>query len=158
MAKPLICNRVKLEEAIKQKKFDSPLHKATINLMYTANWLHGEFRDLFKSFDITHQQYNVLRILRGRYPECVNPTEIKEVMLDKNPDITRLCDRLLLMGLIDRAIDKTNRRKMKIIITEKGMNLLLEIEPVMKSRMNELFSSVKVDYEAFNEMLDALRG
>lgn len=149
---------MKLEEAIKQKKFDSPLHKATINLMYTANWLHGEFRDLFKSFDITHQQYNVLRILRGRYPECVNPTEIKEVMLDKNPDITRLCDRLLLMGLIDRAIDKTNRRKMKIIITEKGMNLLLEIEPVMKSRMNELFSSVKVDYEAFNEMLDALRG
>lgn len=149
---------MKLEEAIKQKKFDSPLHKATINLMYTANWLHGEFRDLFKSFDITHQQYNVLRILRGRYPECVNPTEIKEVMLDKNPDITRLCDRLLLMGLIDRAIDKTNRRKMKIIITEKGMSLLLEIEPVMKSRMNELFSSVKVDYEAFNEMLDALRG
>ena len=109
---------MKLEDAIKQKKFESPLHKATINLMYTANWLHGEFRDLFKSFDITHQQYNVLRILRGMHPNCVNPTEIKEVMLDKNPDITRLCDRLLLMGLIHRNIDKENRRKMKIVITE----------------------------------------
>ena len=102
---------MKIEDAIKQKKFDSPLHKATLNLMYTANWLHGEFRDLFKAFDITHQQYNVLRILRGKYPECVNPTEIKEVMLDKNPDITRLCDRLLTMGLINRAIDKMNRRR-----------------------------------------------
>jgi DNA-binding MarR family transcriptional regulator len=92
------------------------------------------------------------------YPSCVNPTEIKEVMLDKNPDITRLCDRLLLMGLINRAIDKENRRKMKIIITEKGMSLLLDIEPVMKSRMNDLFANVSVDYEKFNEMLDSMRG
>jgi DNA-binding MarR family transcriptional regulator len=149
---------VKLEDAIKQKKFESPLHKATINLMYTANWLHGEFRDLFKSFDITHQQYNVLRILRGMHPNCVNPTEIKEVMLDKNPDITRLCDRLLLMGLIHRNIDKENRRKMKIVITEKGLDLLLEIEPVIKLRMEQLFADVKVDYEKFNDMLDAMRG
>lgn len=149
---------MKLEDAIKQKKFESPLHKATINLMYTANWLHGEFRDLFKSFDITHQQYNVLRILRGMHPNCVNPTEIKEVMLDKNPDITRLCDRLLLMGLIHRNIDKENRRKMKIVITEKGLDLLLEIEPVIKLRMEQLFADVKVDYEKFNDMLDAMRG
>lgn len=149
---------MKLEDAIKQKKFDSPMHKATVNLMYTANWLHGEFRDLFKSFDITHQQYNVLRILRGVYPACLNPTEIKEVMLDKNPDITRLCDRLLLMGLINRAIDKENRRKMKIVITEKGMLLLLEIEPVIKSRITDLFAKVRVDYDQFNEMLDAMRG
>ena len=149
---------MKIEDAIKQKKFDSPLHKATLNLMYTANWLHGEFRDLFKAFDITHQQYNVLRILRGKYPECVNPTENKEVMLDKNPDITRLCDRLLLMGLINRAIDKTNRRKMKIIIKEKGMALLLNIEPVMKARMNDLFAEVKIDYDKFNDMLDSMRG
>ena len=147
-----------MEDAIKQKKFESPLHKATINLMYTANWLHGEFRDLFKSFDITHQQYNVLRILRGMHPNCVNPTEIKEVMLDKNPDITRLCDRLLLMGLIHRNIDKENRRKMKIVITEKGLDLLLEIEPVIKLRMEQLFADVKVDYEKFNDMLDAMRG
>ncbi len=149
---------MKLEDAIKQKKFDSPMHKATVNLMYTANWLHGEFRDLFKSFDITHQQYNVLRILRGMHPACVNPTEIKAVMLDKNPDITRLCDRLLLMGLIHRTIDKENRRKMKISITEKGLALLLEIEPVIKSRMNDLFAEVFVDYDKFNEMLDAMRG
>ena len=149
---------MKLEDAIKQKKFESPLHKATINLMYTANWLHGEFRDLFKSFDITHQQYNVLRILRGMHPNCVNPSEIKEVMLDKNPDITRLCDRLLLMGLIHRNIDKENRRKMKIVITEKGLDLLLEIEPVIKLRMEQLFADVKVDYEKFNDMLDAMRG
>ena len=149
---------MKIEDAIKQKKFDSPLHKATLNLMYTAYWLHGDFRELFKAFDITHQQYNVLRILRGKYPECVNPTEIKEVMLDKNPDITRLCDRLLLMGLINRAIDKTNRRKMKIIITEKGMALLLNIEPVMKARMNDLFAEVMIDYDKFNDMLDSMRG
>jgi DNA-binding MarR family transcriptional regulator len=88
----------------------------------------------------------------------VNPTEIKEVILDKNPDITRLCDRLLNMGLINRAIDKENRRKMKIIITEKGMSLLLDIEPVIKSRMTDLFADVSVDFEKFNEMLDSMRG
>ena len=92
------------------------------------------------------------------HPACVNPTEIKAVMLDKNPDITRLCDRLLLMGLIHRTIDKENRRKMKISITEKGLALLLEIEPVIKSRMNDLFAEVCVDYDKFNEMLDAMRG
>jgi DNA-binding MarR family transcriptional regulator len=62
------------------------------------------------------------------------------------------------MGLINRAIDKENRRKMKIIITEKGMSLLLDIEPVMKSRMNDLFAEVNVDYDKFNEMLDSMRG
>lgn len=149
---------MKLEDALKQKKFDSPMHKATVNLVYTANWLHGEFRDLFKSFDITHQQYNVLRILRGMHPAFLNPTEIKAVMLDKNPDITRLCDRLLSMGLINRTIDNENRRKMKISITEKGLALLLEIEPVIKSRMNDLFAEVCVDYDKFNEMLDVMRG
>jgi len=92
------------------------------------------------------------------HPACVNPTEIKEVMLDKNPDITRLCDRLLLMGLINRNVDKDNRRKMKIVITDKGLALLLEIEPVIKSRMEQLFADVSVDYDKFNEMLDAMRG
>jgi DNA-binding MarR family transcriptional regulator len=62
------------------------------------------------------------------------------------------------MGLINRAIDKENRRKMKIIITEKGMSLLLDIEPVIKSRMTDLFADVSVDFEKFNEMLDSMRG
>ena len=120
-----------LEEAIKQKRFESPQIKAMLNIMYTANWLMGEFRDVYKPFGITPQQYNVLRILRGKHPESINPSEIKEVMIDKNPDITRLCDRLLAMGLIGRSIDSDNRRKMNIVITDQGLHLLAQIQPLL---------------------------
>lgn len=149
---------MKLEKAIKQKKFESPQIKAMLNIMYTSNWLMAEFRDVYKPFNITPQQYNVLRILRGRHPESVNPSEIKEVMLDKNPDITRLCDRLLGMGLIERSIDNINRRKMNIGITEKGFALLDQIYPLLSAQQSQIFNRSDIDFELLSDLLDQLRG
>lgn len=149
---------MKLEEAIKQKRFESPQIKAMLNIMYTANWLMGEFRDIYKPYGITPQQYNVLRILRGRHPESVNPSEIKEVMLDKNPDITRLCDRLLAMGLIGRSIDAVNRRKMNIVITQQGLHLLAQIQPLLEERQRVILSKEGLNYDLLSDLLDELRG
>ena len=118
----------------------------------------AEFRDVYKPFNITPQQYNVLRILRGRHPESVNPSEIKEVMLDKNPDITRLCDRLLGMGLIERSIDNINRRKMNIGITEKGFALLDQIYPLLSAQQSQIFNRSDIDFELLSDLLDQLRG
>lgn len=129
-----------------------------LNIMYTANWLMGEFRDIYKPYGITPQQYNVLRILRGKHPESVNPSEIKEVMLDKNPDITRLCDRLLAMGLIGRSIDAENRRKMNIVITHQGLQLLSQIQPLLEERQRLILSREGLDFDLLSDLLDELRG
>jgi len=129
-----------------------------LNIMYTANWLMGEFRDIYKPYGITPQQYNVLRILRGKHPESVNPSEIKEVMLDKNPDITRLCDRLLAMGLIGRSIDAVNRRKMNIVITQQGLHLLAQIQPLLEERQRVILSKEGLNYDLLSDLLDELRG
>lgn len=149
---------MKLEVAIKQKRFESPQIKAMLNIMYTANWLMGEFRDVYKPFGITPQQYNVLRILRGKHPESVNPSEIKEVMLDKNPDITRLCDRLLAMGLIGRSIDNDNRRKMNIVITEQGLHMLSQIQPILTERQTQILHRSDINFDLLSDLLDELRG
>ena len=149
---------MKLEDDIKQKRFESPPIKAMLNIMYTANWLMGEFRDVYKPFGITPQQYNVLRILRGKHPESINPSEIKEVMIDKNPDITRLCDRLLAMGLIGRSIDSDNRRKMNIVITDQGLHLLAQIQPLLTERQTQILHRSDINFELLSELLDELRG
>jgi DNA-binding MarR family transcriptional regulator len=149
---------LKFEEEIKQKKFKNSSQKAVLNIIFTANWLNTEYRDSFKPFGITQQQYNVLRILKGRYPEAANPSEIKEVMLDKNPDLTRLCDRMISNGWISRDIDTKNRRKMNIKITESGILLLEKIAPLL-SKADLKFSKMSdSDLEKLSELLDKIRG
>jgi hypothetical protein len=149
---------VKIEEELKQDKFTSAIHKAIVNIMFTDGWLSNHLRDVFKNHNLTPQQYNVLRILRGKYPEALNPSDIKSVMLDKNPDLTRLCDRLLTRKLIDRCIDGDNRRKMNIRITEDGLNMLNLIDPIMVEFNEKVTSITQDEAEILSNLLDKLRG
>jgi DNA-binding MarR family transcriptional regulator len=150
--------RLKLEDEIKQRKFKNSSQKAILNIIFTANWINSIFRDIFKPFGVTQQQYNVLRILKGRYPGTVNPTEIKDVMLDKNPDLTRLCDRMHANGWLQRDIDETNRRKMNITITEKGLDLLARIQPVLESAEGQFTYMTDEAKEQLSSLLDQFRG
>jgi|688.fasta_scaffold158096_2 DNA-binding MarR family transcriptional regulator len=154
----LICFDLKIEDELKQSKFQSNLHKAVVNIMFTSGWVYNQFREIFKSYQLTHQQYNVLRILRGRHPEALNPSDIKAVMLDKNPDLTRLCDRLCEMGYIDREIDAVNKRKMNIKINEKGLEILKEIDPKMEHFNNSRFDLTEEEAEQLSALLDKVRG
>lgn len=148
---------MKLEDEIKQRKFATPAQKALVNILFTSNWVNYQFRELFKNYDLTQQQYNVLRILRGRYPNSANPSEIKDVMLDKNPDLTRLCDRMCAGGWISREIDENNRRKMNIKITAKGLKLLERIDPEIVSFEASHQGLTDEEYEQLSDLLDKFR-
>lgn len=149
---------MKFEDEIKQKKFSSETQKVLLNIMFTSNWINNNFRDIFKPYGITQQQYNVLRILRGRYPKPANPTEIKEVMLDKNPDLTRLCDRMCANGWISRDIDKKNRRKMNIRITDEGLSLLEKIAPEIEKGEKAFRHFTDEECALLSDLLDKFRG
>jgi len=149
---------MKIEDVIGQKKFESFQQKAWLNLVYTYNFISDQMNDSFKEFDITPQQYNVLRILKGRYPEPASCSSVKEVMLDKNPDLTRLCDRLISKGLIGREMNEGNRRQVILKITEEGISLLKRMEPVLKKNSKVLQNLSDKDAEKLCELLDKLRG
>ena len=149
---------MKIENELKQSKFQSNVHKAVVNIMFTHGWVEDQFRQVFKNYRITSQQYNVLRILRGKYPNSLNPSEIKEVMLDKNPDLTRLCDRLLNMDYIERCVDTTNKRKMNIRINERGMSVLQKIDPIIADLNKNRFSLSEDEAMILSDLLDKIRG
>ncbi|HRD38816.1 MAG TPA: MarR family transcriptional regulator, partial [Bacteroidia bacterium] len=148
----------KIKKAIKQSKFESPFQKAVINIIYTANWLRDQQTELFKKHDILPQHYNVLRIVNGKHPKSVSPGDIKEVMLDKGNDVTRLVDKLVKMDLLKRSLCEENRRKIDINLTDKGVKFLKEInEPMRKQYLNmKKFLSEK-EAESLSNLLDKLR-
>ncbi len=148
---------MKIEEAIRQPKFSSAHQKAIVNIMYTYNWMNGIQEELFTKFDITQQQYNVLRILRGRFPNSICAGEIKEVMIDRSPDLTRLCDRLVKKELVERQINEYNRRQVLIKITTTGLELLKEIEPALKNMSKRFKNLTDEEADKLSELLDKLR-
>ncbi len=149
---------MKIEEEIKQrKKFVSNKEKALVNLLFTSNWYNNTSNDLFKAHDMTTQQYNVLRILRGQLPSAVTCGEIKEVMLDKNPDLTRLIDRLVQKELVIRSFNENNRRQVLVKISKKGLSLLIKIDPEV-NKQTESFKINEKEAELLSNLLDKLRG
>jgi DNA-binding MarR family transcriptional regulator len=148
---------MKIEEAIKQKSFESPQAKAWMNVIYTYNQMTDQVNQAFKKFEITHQQYNVLRILRGRKGEPARCGEVTEVMLDKNPDLTRLSDRLIKKGLIERSVNEQNRREVQLTITKKGLDLLDKIEPELKKHNQFLMNLSDSEAEQLSDLMDKLR-
>lgn len=148
----------KIEEAIKQSKFENEFQKAFINLSYTFHHFSNLTAKLLKNKSITHQQYNVLRILRGSFPKSKRIGDVKAVMLDKNPDLTRLIDRLLGKGYVSRENCSEDRRQVNIIITSKGLELLKELDTDMKGWDQELRTISESDAKSLNALLDKWRG
>ena len=149
---------MRLEEEIKQTKFVSPLQKAHLNTMFTANWIMDIAKEVLKPFGITHQQYNVLRILMGRKQVPCSGDSIKEVMLDKNPDLTRLLDRLIDRRFVSRKICEENRRKMDISITDKGVVLLDSIGPRLGVKHKRMKNITDEEATELSRILDKMRG
>ncbi|MFT4203784.1 MAG: hypothetical protein QM610_07700 [Chitinophagaceae bacterium] len=149
---------MKIEEAIKQKNFETLVEKAIINLIYTHNWLRDGFNVILKPYGLLQQHFNVLRILRGKYPEVVCPGEIKEVMLDKGNDITRLLDKLVAMELVERNLCESNRRKMDICITQKGLGVINELSQKFDERSVQIQKNLTDDdAEQLSNLLDKMR-
>jgi DNA-binding MarR family transcriptional regulator len=148
---------MRLEEEIKQKEFRNENHKAIVNLIYTFNWLDSKARDFFKKYDLTPQQFNILRILRGQNPNPCTINLLKERMLDKECDASRIVERLRLKELLERKESKLDRRAVDIIISEKGIELLEEIDKRIDNFNNIISSLSKEDLIQLNHLLDKAR-
>ena len=149
---------MKIEEEIKQVKFKNDYQKLTVNLIYTQGWLLDKFSKLLGKYNLTPQQYNVLRILRGQYPDSTSVGLIKERMLQKISDSSRLVDRLEKKGLISRKINKADRRKTDIKITKKGLTLLKKVDPAADKFDNIISTLNEKEIKTLNNLLDKLRG
>ena len=117
-----------IEELIKQTKFRDEKHKAIISILYTANLLNNFHEDYFKQFDLTSQQYNALRILRGQHPNPATVNLIRERMMDKMSDASRIVERLRKAGFVERVVSKKDRRAVDVLITQKGLDVLALID------------------------------
>jgi len=149
---------VKLEDAIQQKKFKSEQQKLGINMLYTFNWINYQILQKFKDKDITVQQYNVLRILRGHSPEPCNLKLIKARMLDRMSDASRIVDKLNAKGFLERKECANDRRNVDVFITEKGIDLLKSLDHI-DDEYKTLFKNLNAsEVRTLNELLDKARG
>ncbi len=146
-----------LENDIQQEKFDNEHHKMAVNILFTGSWLHNLNALRFKPFDITPEQYNVLRILRGSHPKQLMLAEITSRMLDKSSNATRLVEKLRQKGLVKREICADNRRQVDIIITDKGLALLTKIDKTSEDWLKNLKAITKQEAQELNRILDKLR-
>lgn len=149
---------MKIEEEIKQAKFRNEHQKAVINLLYTANWLLDKNASFFKAYGITNQQFNILRILRGQHPKKISGSEIKSRMIDKNSDVSRLLDRLLAKNLIEKTPCPDDKRAADVMISQKGLDLLHEIDEKMDATDVKTLGISSEEAKALNTLLDRCRG
>lgn len=149
---------MRLEDEIVQKKFMNEAHKLGINITYTFNWIYAFQAGLLKKYKLTPQQYNVLRILRGQYPNIANIKLVRERMLDKMSDASRIVEKLRSKGLLEREISVNDRRSCDVTITDKGMELLALIDKEDVS-FEKLFHHLNPEQmKQLNDLLDAMRG
>jgi DNA-binding MarR family transcriptional regulator len=146
-----------INSEIKQIKFRDSFHKAIVNLYFTSNWLRDNEAPIYKKYNLQRQHFNVLRIVKGKHPDPVSPGDIIAVMLDKKRDLTRLVDKMVKMELLSRDICATNRRKVDISITQKGIDLLEEMSKELFCVMNDWRKIDDAEAEELSRILDKIR-
>jgi len=124
---------MKLEDELKQSKFQSEHQKAMLNILFTSNWLSSESAQILKPFDISSQQYNVLRILKGQGDKAISVNDIMTRMLDRMSNASRLVEKLRKKELIERVTCERDRRQVDVKITKKGLKLLEKADLKMNS-------------------------
>jgi len=147
-----------IEEDIKSTIKLQENQKTVINLLYTSNWMKEKSFTFFKDCDLSSEQYNVLRILRGQKGKPANLCTIQERMLNKMSNTTRLVDKLIKKELVTRQNCESNRRKIEIYITIKGLVLLAELDSVVNTNNLEITKNLNTnELETLNKLLDKLR-
>lgn len=146
-----------IDSDIKQTKFRSERQKAFINLVYTYGWISERSRAIFATEDITSQQFNILRILRGSDPQPLSTLQIRERMLDKMSDTSRIVDRLVIKDLVKKGTCKKDRRLVDVMITDKGKALLERLDK-REAELDNILSNLTIEEsELLNQLLDKIR-
>jgi len=149
---------MRIEDEIKQKKFKSDYHKMIINLLYTGSWISLKESQILKPFGLTIQQYNILRILNGQYPNPATVNLLIERMLDKTSNASRIVDRLVRKKLVTRRVCTKDRRSVDVLINAEGIELLRKIEEMRIEEQNEFNSLADSEMKTLNRLLDKFRG
>ena len=148
-----------LKQDIQQKKFSSVYQETLVNILYTANWIDTGIKKILSPYGITHVHFNILRILAGAKGNPLSAGQIKSVMVFKGSDVTRLIDRLIKKGLVDRRTCNENRRKVDIIITKEGSDLLskvnVEVEQFIKTNIEKKLTEEQA--KVLSKNLDLIR-
>lgn len=149
---------MKIEELIKSNS-EIPLEKKTIlNLIYTQHVVYDRFSELLKKYELSSEQYNVLRIVRGQKGKPANMCVIQERMIAKTSNTTRLVDKLVAKEMVLRNICPVNKRKMEVTITHKGLSVLTELDPIVESFEKAIASKLKTEeLEILNILLEKYR-
>ena len=149
---------MKIEEVIKSSS-PLPIEKKTVlNVLYTQQVITDQFSEIVKSFDLSMEQFNVLRILRGQKEKTANMCVIQERMIAKTSNTTRVVDKLLVKNLVERAVCEENRRKIDVTITQKGLELLTQLDPLVLAHEQNFANNLNADeLSIFNQLLEKYR-
>jgi len=154
---PRSAETMSIEQDIKQATFRSVYHRLFVNVIYTSNWICDEQMRLLKPYGLTIQQYNVLRILRGQHPNPVKVSDITERMLDKMSNASRLVDKLLLKEFVQRTECPNDRRAVDVVITDKGLDLLDEIDGYQINWETNFHNLTEDEANLLSSLLDKIR-
>lgn len=149
---------MEIEKEIYNKKFEDNHQKVVVNLIYTYGWITNLIKLKLNKHSITLQQYNILRILRGQYPKPATVNILKERMLDKMSDASRIVERLVQKELVKRCVSNKDRRAVDVMISQKGLDILQKIDTEVS--LKNMLSKNLSDEEAntLSGLLDKMRG
>jgi DNA-binding MarR family transcriptional regulator len=149
---------MEIEKEIKQTvRFASEHQKMVVNIMYTASWLHMQHTRYLKPLDLTPQQFNLLRILRGKHPDPATINMLIDRMIDKSSNASRLVERLDAKGFVSKKTNKKDKRSVLVSITPSGLETLLEADAVIRKMEGDLDTLNHDEAATINKLLDKLR-
>ena len=145
-----------IEKDIQQQSFRNGYQKASVNIIFSANWLNEKIKGLLDAEDITLQQYNILRILRGNQ-KPMSTLQIRDRMLDKMSDTSRIVERILKKGWVEKKICPADKRLVDVIISKKGLALLERLDKRNAELDNILSGLTQEEAQTLNGLLDKMR-
>ena len=146
---------VKLEHAIQSSGFKSEKQKAVVNIMYVAYEVKSRISQFLKDYGLTPEQYNVLRILKGKYPEQMCVRDISERTIERSSNVPRIVDRLEVKKLVRRSQSAADKRETVIILTQAGINMLQQVNAVMDTFHGKLSDFTEAQSKTLNSLLDS---
>ena len=147
---------MKIEEILKTSRFIDEKHKASLNLLYTSYWFKTHVSTALKEFGFTSEQYNVMRILKGKHPEQMCVKDIAQRTIEKNSNVPRIVQRLFAKHFVERTISAEDKRETLVSLTEKGMQQLVKANSAV-SRLNEMIGLNEEEAKQLNELLEKIR-
>jgi DNA-binding MarR family transcriptional regulator len=148
---------MKIEDELQMSHFKSELQKAHLNVLFTASWLRSRLLPRFKAFGVSNEQFNVLRILRGQAPKSLCVRDIRDRMIDRNSNTTRIIDKLLEKEYVSKKTSQRDKREIEVYISEKGLALLKAIDEDFERDDPHLAGLSVSEAQLLNALLDKMR-